>query len=394
MNRRNFLLSSILFAAAPRGWAASPTNPADWPRLLVVLLRGGMDGASLLVPHGSDFYYASRPNIAIPRPMDRNPAAAIRLSDYWGLHPAAKDLLPLWQRQQVAFIPFAGSDDTTRSHFEAQDYMELGNGGRPETPTGWMARLGPLMHQRFGTGGISFTANPSLALRGAVPAALNVAVGGNPGGAWDDRQTANLTALYSGHALDAVVREGATVRKRVIDILSEEQKAPSVSYRDATGFERQMRNVAALMRRRPEYALAFTDVGGWDTHVGQGAASGPLAQSFAQLAAGIAGFADEAGPAWNRTVIAVMTEFGRTFRENGSRGTDHGHGSVMVMAGGGLSEAGILGKQVPLESASLFQNRDWPVLNDYREVLAGPLRTSLRLETPDIQQVFPGLTRT
>jgi uncharacterized protein (DUF1501 family) len=388
MNRRKFLLSGALLAASPWVRGASSTG-TDWPRLLVILNRGGIDGASFLVPYGSDFYYASRPTIAIPKPVAGNAATAIKLSDYWGLHPAAKGLLPLWQKQQLAIVPFAGINDASRSHFDNQEIMELGERTKSTTSSGWMARLGALLHERFGTGAISFTGDPALALRGAVPTAPSIAVDQVSAQTWDKRQIANLTTLYAKDALSAAVREGTILRRRLLDILAERRKQPNV--RESSGLEFQMRNVGALMRNFPEYALAFTEYGDGDTHAGQGASSGPLAQLFAQMSAGISGYAEEAGPAWDHTVIAVMSVFGRTIRENGTNGTDHGHGGVMLLAGGRLSEAGIVGRQVTVDKASLYQDRDWPVLNDFREVLAGPLQTLMHLDRSQILQVFPGL---
>jgi uncharacterized protein (DUF1501 family) len=388
MNRRKFLLSGALLAASPWVRGASSTG-TDWPRLLVILNRGGIDGASFLVPYGSDFYYASRPTIAIPKPVAGNPATAIKLSDYWGLHPAARGLLPLWERKQLAIVPFSGSDSRSRSHFEKQEIMELGERSNSATSSGWMARLGTLLHERFGIGSISFTDNPALALRGTVPPAPNIAVDQTITRTWNERQITNLNTLYAEHALSAAVREGTLVRRRLLDILAERRKAPN--HQESSGIEFQLHNIGALMRNFPEYALAFTDFGGGDTHVGQGASGGPLAQLFTQISAGIAAYAEEAGPAWNHTVIAVMSEFGRTIRENGTNGTDHGHGGVMLLAGGRLSEAGIVGRQVTVDKASLYQDRDWPVLNDFREVLAGPLQTLMHLDRSQILQVFPGL---
>lgn len=159
---------------------------------------------------------------------------------------------------------------------------------------------------------------------------------------------------------------------------------------NAKGFELEARRIARLMRER--YALGFVDVGGWDTHVGQGAATGYLASRLDELGRGLAAYADEMGDAaWRNTVVVVLSEFGRTARENGNRGTDHGHGSVHWVLGGSLAAGAVAGEQQAVEARTLFQNRDWPVLNEYRATLAGLLGRQFGLSATQLDQVFPGV---
>ena len=332
MQRRDLLK---MLAAAPMAGAAGrliAAPAAEGAKLLVVFLRGAYDCANLLVPTagaGRDFYDASRPNIAVPRPGQ--PSGAVPLEGAWGLHPAlATSLMPLFQKQQLAFIPFAGIDDLTRSHFETQDSIELGQAldrGR-DYRSGFLNRLagvlggGPLAE----VSPIAFTDQLPIALRGTARSA-NMALGNVGRQSVDAQQSKVIEAMYRNTALAQPVAEGFQVRDEVVRAVQAEMDAASRNAMTAKGFELVARRMARLMRDR--FDLGFVDVGGWDTHVGQGAATGYLANRFEELGRGVAGFADEMGPdAWRDTVVVVISEFGRTFRENGNRGTDHGHGTV------------------------------------------------------------------
>jgi uncharacterized protein (DUF1501 family) len=194
-----------------------------------------------------------------------------------------------------------------------------------------------------------------------------------------------LAQMYSHHPLQAKVNEAFEVR----DEVAREMEGASRNAISAKGFELEARRMAKLMRER--YALGFVDVGGWDTHVAQGAATGALASRLEELGRGLAAFADEMGDAaWRNTVVTVVSEFGRTTRENGNRGTDHGHGSVYWVLGGGLKGAPVVGEQQSIEARSLHQNRDLPVLNDHRAVLGGLLARQFGLSRAAQDKVFPG----
>jgi len=391
MNRRDVLTLGAGLApliVAGRAFAAPQTQE----RLLVVFLRGAYDAASLLVPISSDFYYVSRPTIAIPRPGPggpdpKTPNAAIPLTAEWGLHPAlAPSILPLWRKGQVAFAPYAGTDDMTRSHFETQDTIELGQPvqGSRNYGSGFMNRLAGTL---TGVQPIAFTQQVPLTFQGgrSVP---NVAVGGMGKPGVDDRQAQLISQMYQGSSLGPSVREGFTVDKEVYQTLSKEMTAASRGAVSAKGFELGARRIGRLMQG--EFNLAFLDVGGWDTHVNQGNASGYLAGRLAELGQGLAGYADEIGPdAWNHTVVVVISEFGRTFHENGAKGTDHGHGSVYWVMGGGVRGGRILGDHGPVTAATLNQNRDYPVLIDYRGLFGGLFRRVYGLDAGRLQTVFP-----
>lgn len=392
MDRRDVLKAVAALAGstvAGRVWAAPRTEV----RLLVVFLRGAYDAANVVIPVASDFYHASRPKLAIARPDPANPAAALALDAEWGLHPALRDtVLPLWTAKQAAFVPFAGPiDDLTRSHFETQDTVELGQpvpGPHDHAPrdyrSGFMARLaGELTRVRP----IAFTEQLPLTFRGgATVPNMALAQVGKPG--IDERQAGLIQAMYRGHPLEASVAEGFRVRDEVYRAVAEEPTANRGAV-NSKGFELSARRIGRLMRE--QFNLGFVDVGGWDTHVNQGGATGYLADRLGELGRGLAGLKDELGSGWADTVVVVLSEFGRTFRENGDRGTDHGHGGATWVLGGGVNGGRILGDQVRVEAGTLFQSRDLPVLTDHRALLAGLFRRMYGLDDAAIQRVFPGV---
>ena len=399
MQRRNLLK---MLAAAPltggvgRLLAAPSAGSA---KLLVVFLRGAYDCANLLVPiagSAADFYAASRPTIAVPRPGQ--PSGALALDADWGLHPAlASSVMPLFQKQQAAFIPFAGTDDLSRSHFETQDSIELGQAldRSRDYRSGFLNRLagvlggGPLAE----VSPIAFTDQLPIALRGDARAA-NMALGNVGRNGIDADHSRVIAAMYRNTALAQSVAEGFSVRDEVQRAVKAEMDAAGRNAMTAKGFELVARRMARLMKER--FDLGFVDVGGWDTHVGQGAGTGYLANRFEELGRGVAAFAEEMGDAaWRDTVVVVISEFGRTFRENGNKGTDHGHGTVYWVLGGGLAaQAGgrVLGEQVALsQPAALFQNRDHPVLNEYRAVFGGLFARMYGLAPAQLDKVCGGV---
>jgi uncharacterized protein (DUF1501 family) len=384
MNRRDLLK---LAAAAPLMTVSARLLAAPTPsaRVLVVFLRGGYDAANLLVPVGSPFYYEARPNIAIPRPgTDAN--AALPLDSDWALHPALRDsIYPLWQKQQVAFIPFAGTDDLTRSHFETQDSIELGQPltGNRDFQSGFLNRLGVTLN---GAKPIAFTAQLPVVLRGPRDAP-NIALGSLGKAGVDERQSAIIAAMYQKTSLANAVTDGFGVRANVMAEMSEEMQNANRGAISAANFEVEARRIAKLMKDR--FNIGFVDVGGWDTHVGEGASTGYLPGRLEALGRGLAAYGDEMGPRWQETVVVVISEFGRTFRENGNRGTDHGHGTVYWVLGGGIRGGRIAGDQIRLEQATLFQNRDYPVLNEYRALLGALFVRMYGLDAAQLASVFP-----
>jgi uncharacterized protein (DUF1501 family) len=378
-----------LAAGSARLMAATPGTP----RVLLVFLRGAYDCASLLVPVGSSFYYEQRPNIAIARPGSVADAA-IPLNAEWGLTPALVDsMLPLFERKQLAFVPFAGTEDTSRSHFETQDSIELGQPlrGRRDFQSGFMNRLAQVLGAHDAS---AFTDQLPWTCRGEVPVPnLSLASLGKP--ALDTHQAELIVGMYQGSTLASAVHEGFAVRDEAAREIAggmqggaaSEMIAASRNAITAKGFEGEARRIARLMRER--YHLGFVDVGGWDTHVGQGAATGYLSNRLAALGKGLAAYAEEMGPAWNDSTVVVISEFGRTFKENGNRGTDHGHGSVYWFLGGTVRGGRVVGEQTVLVPGSLFQNRDYPVLNNTAASWPGYLRGFMACRRHRCSRSFP-----
>ncbi|HTQ74148.1 MAG TPA: DUF1501 domain-containing protein [Burkholderiales bacterium] len=391
MDRRRFVRAgagAALALAGARVWAAPAAGST---KLLVVMLRGAYDGASLLVPYSSDFYYRARPGIAVPRP-GAGDGAAIRLDADWALNPAVRDtLLPLYAKKQAAFVPFSGSGDTSRSHFQAQDLMEMGQGGAGplDYSSGFLNRLVQALGSDPRAGGVAFTNNLTLAFKGPVPVP-NVSLRGGARAPLPQGEGERIAAMYEGTPLASVAAAGIETRREVSQQLMTEMAESARGAGPARAFESQARVVGRLMASKSSYSIGFVDVGGWDTHVNQGAAQGALANNLEGLAAGIAAFASEMGALWPGTAVVVLSEFGRTARENGNRGTDHGHGNTLWVLGGGVAGGRVAGEQVPVDERHLYQDRDFPVLNDYRSVLAHLFARMYGLDGARIERVLPG----
>jgi uncharacterized protein (DUF1501 family) len=392
ISRRDILKATALTAPliiAGRAFAV----PAAKSRLLVVFLRGAYDAANIIAPTGSDFYHEARPTIGLGRPDAADPNAPLPLDADWSLHPALREsIYPLWAKRQIAFVPFAGTDDMSRSHFETQDTIELGQpiGGHRDYGSGFMARLvGILGHGAP----ISFTDQVPLCFRGG-PSIPNVAlnsVGSKP--AIDQRNAGLIRSMYRGDRIGKIdlgnsVDEGFQVRETVFKTIDDEMKEAGRGAVSTKGFELSARRIGRLMR--DQFSLAFVDVGGWDTHVNQGGGQGYLANRIGELGRGLVGYADEIGPeAWQNTTVVVISEFGRTFHENGDKGTDHGHGSIYWVMGGGVCGGRMVGPQIKLSRSTLNQGRDLPVLTDYRALLGGIVARQYGISNDRLKTVFP-----
>jgi uncharacterized protein (DUF1501 family) len=387
MKRRAFL--KLLGAAAPALTASGRlfAAPPGSPRFLLVFLRGGYDCANIVIPYSSPYYYETRPNIAVPKPNGQD--GAIELDSNWALAPILRaSIAPLYAQRQALFIPFAGTDDLSRSHFETQDSIELGQPtqGSHDLRSGFLARLAGVVN---GADPISFTDSLPVCFRGDsdIP---NISLKGVGKSVFDTRQASILSEMYAGHHLQQEVSDGLELRQEVGRVMADEMKQANRDAITPRGFELEARRVGRLMKE--QYRIGFIDVGGWDTHVNEGAAQGALANNMDSFGKGLAALSQEIGGEWRNTVVAVVSEFGRTFRENGSKGTDHGHGSVYWLLGGSINGGRIAGEQVPVDRQNLFQDRDYPVLNDYRAVLAGLFATLWGLSSEPLQRVFPGAT--
>jgi uncharacterized protein (DUF1501 family) len=374
MRRRDFL-GVVAAATAGRLWAA----PATDARFLLVFLRGGYDAASLLVPASSAFYYEARPNIAVAK------SSCIELDADWGLHPALRESVhALYLKGEAAFVPFAGTDDLSRSHFETQDGIELGQplGRGRNYASGFMGRLAA---ELGGTRSVAFSEQLPVAFRGeARVTTASLRFAGR--GALDERQSALIAGMYRDSALDAPVKEGFASRQEMARTLGAEMEAASRGALGPRNFAQEARRIARLMK--DDYRLGFVDVGGWDTHINQ---ANYLELRFGELGRGLATLAAEMGAAWRNTTVVVVSEFGRTFRENGNRGTDHGHGTVYWVLGGSVRGGRVAGAQQKVERATLFEDRDYPILNEYRALLGGLFARLYGLEAARLERVFAGV---
>jgi uncharacterized protein (DUF1501 family) len=378
MNRRQFLLQSSLFSATSlmtigtHGWAARSIAAVDPnpQRLVVVFLRGAIDGLSVVIPYREPTYYTDRPRIAIPQPGQPN--GALDLDGQFGLHPALSPLLPLWQQKSLAFVHACGSKDETRSHFDAQDYLESGTPGVKSTRDGWMNRLLGVMSDRNPIQAVSVGATTPRILLGKR-AVANLASGRNAGSRMQIDRPQVATAfdrLYGNNdALGRTYREGRVARAELLKDLEAEMKMANNGATLPNGFPGDAQRLARLMARDPRIQVSFLAVGGWDTHINQGASQGYLARNLAQLGKGLVALQEGLGAVYQNTTIVVMSEFGRTVKENGNQGTDHGHGNVMWLLGGGIRGGKVYGKWAGLEATQRYQGRDLAVTTDFRDVL-------------------------
>ncbi len=372
MRRRDLLLLSAGAALTPLGtgaWAAAGSRTAGLTgslggqRLVVVLLRGAVDGLNTVVPYGEEAYYAARPTIAIAKP-DAAEGASLALDGHFALHPALAALMPLWQEKQLAFIHAAGSPDPTRSHFDAQLFAENGTPGRRVTADGWMNRLlATLPGAPAPTAAVAIGPTLPQILKGRLPVA-NLPLGPAAANklAIDRPEVAQaFDRLYGANdPIGRAYRQGRAARAELIAGLGSEQQMADNGAPPANAFPAQAARLAGLISRNRNTRLAFVGLGGWDTHVRQGRHNGQLADRLRPLGEGLAALAQGLGNEWANTVVIVLSEFGRTVRENGDGGTDHGHGNA--------------------------------VTTDYRSALAAVLARHLRLSDRALTEVFPGFT--
>lgn len=394
MDRRHFLQLGLagasLLPLSRTAWAIQGQAPTQ-RKLIVIMLRGAVDGLSVLVPHGEAEYYHARDSIALARPGTEG--GALDLDGYFGLHPALAPLLPLWQARQLAFVPASGSPDATRSHFDAQDYLESATPGRKSTPDGWMNRLlANLPGATTPTRGLSIGPVLPRILSGPISVATMASgeAAGRPGLVDQPKISAAFAQLYAQDArMNRHFREGQDTRQEVMGMLAQDMSMADGGALPAKGFPGDAARLATLLRRDPKIQLAFLALGGWDTHINQGNAQGALANNLAPLAQGLAELTQNLGPQLADTCILVMSEFGRTVKQNGTGGTDHGHGNVMWLLGGTLAGGKIHGDWRGLANNTLYEGRDVPVTTDFRSVLAQILAQHLRLPDAQLSRVLP-----
>ncbi len=400
MDRRIFLKSS---AMAMVGVGSTPlwlsralyADDAPSPRkkiMVAIFQRGAVDGLNVVVPHGEQRYYDLRPTIAVPRP-DGTPDSAIDLDGFFGLHPSLKPLKPIYDSGKLAIVQAVGSPDPTRSHFDAQDYMESGTPGRKATGDGWLNRaLLNASAKQSPMRAVSMTPDLPRALRGR-----NEAVAINNLSDFQVRDPRGSTSFESMYANSSDKFLNGTGRE-TFEAVKMMQALQKQGYTPANGAHypgqrlgQSLKQIAQLIKSNVGLEVAFTDVGGWDTHVnevGQKASQGQLANLLTEFGQALAAFYQDLGDRMTDVTVVTMSEFGRTARENGNRGTDHGHANCMLAFGGDIKGGKVYGEWPGMAEEQLYENRDLNLTTDFRDVL-GELVTR-HLGNRQIASVFPG----
>jgi uncharacterized protein (DUF1501 family) len=386
-----FALVSLGFAPSFLARTAFAAGSGRARQLIAIFQRGAVDGLNMIVPHGEADYYRARPSIAIPRP--RNADGALDLDGFFGLHPRLAPLKPLWDRRDLAIVHACGSPDATRSHFDAQDYMETGTPGVKSTQDGWLNRYLQARHEQNETAfrAVALSQQLPRMLQGHAPAlAMNqIAQFGIRGG--NAMMAAGFEAQYAAAAdqvLNGVGREAFSAMKSL-------QTADPLKYQPAHGaeypgtpFGQALKQIAQLSKADLGLEVAFADIGGWDTHVNQGNAQGQLANRLDDFGRSLAALVTDLGDRMADTVVLTMSEFGRAVNENGNRGTDHGHGNAMLAIGGDIRGGKVYGRWPGLSVDKRYEGRDLAVTTDFRDVFGELIVRHLGLTNP--QTIFPG----
>jgi uncharacterized protein (DUF1501 family) len=361
-------------------------------RLVVIFQRGAADGLNIVVPHGEAAYYAMRPTIAIPK------HDVVDLDGFFGLHPAMSALKPLWDARHLAIVHAAGSPDSTRSHFDAQDFMESGTPGIKSTEDGWLNRAlvssTPASGQSAAFRAVALGTSLPRILSGSAPA---IALGNlaDFGVAPRNPQAQPLANTFEGmyaQSVDAVLHGTA---QETFDAVRMLKTADPSRYRPSAGvlypkgrFGDALKQTAQLMKADLGVQVAFTDIGGWDHHVNEGASEGQLANLLREFSGSLAAFWQDLGTLAEDTVMVTMSEFGRTARENGTRGTDHGHANVMFVMGGPVHGGRVYGGWPGLAVEQLYEQRDLALTTDFRTVVGEAV--SRQFGIAKLERVFPG----
>jgi uncharacterized protein (DUF1501 family) len=384
-------MDPLFLARAAFASGRQAVGPSGRPVLVCLFQRGAVDGLNMIVPHGDALYYRERPGIAIPA------QDVVDLDGHFGLHPSLAPLKRLWENKSLAAIQAIGSPDATRSHFDAQDYMESGTPGLKSTADGWVNRYCSHDREHADTPFRAVAFGPQLPriLAGSAPAlaiddlqAFGLRI---PQDAARDRLTRAFEELYEGAGTGLL----ASSSREGFDAIQMLKRANPTQYRPAAGVEyppgrlgRTLLQIAQLIKANVGLEIAFADCGGWDTHVNQGSSDGQLAARLRELALSLDAFSRDLGDRMRDVVLLTMSEFGRTIRENGNRGTDHGHATAMLALGGPVNGGKVLGRWPGLAVDQRFEGRDVAVTTDFRDFFAEVL--GRHLGATQLDSVFPG----
>jgi uncharacterized protein (DUF1501 family) len=407
MNRRYFIKSGSIALASFGVMTSAPTflrralaetiDSATGGRrktLIAIFQRGAVDGLNVVVPYGEPSYYDLRPNIAIPKP-NGGAEAAINLDGFFGLHPSLQPFKPLWDSKRLAIVHASGSPDNTRSHFDAQDYMESATPGVKSTQDGWLNRYlqSKADPQKSLFRAVSMTQQMPRAMQGKAPtlAISNLADFSIRAGQSSASVQGGFEAMYDQTVNDALRGTG----KETFEAINYLKQVNPGQYKPENGanypnnpFGNSLRQIAQLIKANVGLEVAFTDIGGWDTHVNEGNQQGQLSNLLRQFSSAIAALYTDLGQRMDDVVILTMSEFGRTVKENGNRGTDHGHANAMFIVGNSVRGGKVYGDWPGLKNEQLYEGRDLALTTDFRDVF-GEIAQK-QLGAANLKAVFPG----
>ena len=407
MNRRYFVKSGGIALASFGLMTSTPTflrralaetvdkiTGGRRKTLIAIFQRGAVDGLNVVVPYGEHNYYDLRPNIAIPKP-DGGAESAINLDGYFGLHPSLQSFKPLWDSKRLGIVHASGSPDSTRSHFDAQDYMESATPGVKSTPDGWLNRY--LQAKADSTKAlfraVSMTQNMPRVMQGKAPALAisNLADFSIRAGQSSAAVQGGFEAMYDQTVNDALHGTG----RETFEAINYLKQVNPAQYKPENGadyprtpFGNSLLQIAQLIKAGVGLEVAFTDIGGWDTHVNEGNQQGQLSNLLRQFSSAIAALYTDLGQRMDDVVVLTMSEFGRTAKENGNRGTDHGHANAMFVVGNSVRGGKVYGDWPGLKSDQLYEGRDLALTTDFRDVFSEI--AAKHLGATNLNTVFPG----
>src|SRR2546426_6884313 len=406
MNRRYFIKSGGIALASFGVMTTAPTflrralaaaaSAGRRKTLIAIFQRGAVDGLNMVVPYGEHSYYDMRPSIAIPKP-DGGAESALNLDGFFGLHPSLAPFKSLWDSKRLAIVHASGSPDNTRSHFDAQDYMESATPGVKSTQDGWLNRYlqSKTDSQKSLFRAVSLTQNMPRVMQGKAPALAisNLADFSIRAGQSSAAVQGGFEAIYDQTVNDALHGTG----KETFEAINYLKQVNPAQYKPENGanypqtpFGNSLRQIAQLIKAGVGLEVAFTDIGGWDTHVNEGNQQGQLSNLLRQFSQAIAALYTDLGPRMDDVVILTMSEFGRTVKENGNRGTDHGHANAMFIVGNSVRGGKVYGDWPGLKSEQLYEGRDLALTTDFRDVF-GEIAYK-HLGATNLKAVFPGYT--
>ena len=397
MTRRYFVKSSgmamISLGFAPTFLARAAAAAGKRRQLLIAIFqRGAVDGLNMVVPHGEAEYYRVRPNIAIARP-GAGEGTAVDLDGFFGLHPRMSALMPLWHNRSLAIVHACGSPDSTRSHFDAQDYMETATPGVKSTRDGWLNRYLQVAHAReTPLTAIAMSRQMPRVLQGPAPALAMASVSefGVRGGTGTQESFEEAYARAADHVFKGTASDA-------FDAIRALSATNARNYRPANGatyprspFGQALQEIARLAKADVGLEIAFAESEQWDHHVNEGGATGQIANRLGDFASGIAALARDLDDRMADTIILTMSEFGRTVVENGNRGTDHGHGNAMMLIGGHVKGGRVYGDWPGLGESDRHEGRDLAITTDFRDVFGEVVMRHLGADANTAARVFPG----